>query len=278
MLGGSTPALRPARHTLDLPRGQTQHLTQLADSPACAEGGEGCHQRRVIRAVAFVHARDQHLANVAGEVQIDVGQVAQLLVQEAPEQQPVRDRVDVRKTGQVADDRGHRGAATPPRREQGARRVRPPHLDSDLARQLQHLVVEQEEARQPEPLDHPQLLLQPRAGLHFHGGPRAAVSHLPVHEPRTRPVALVKARATQLDQASHGALVLRPRVAIAEILAQVEAQLLRETQRLADRLGVVGEAVGHRPWRADRVAVVAAPERLGSIERGVVAQRHERVL
>ena len=41
---------------------------------------------------------------------------------------------------------------------------------------------------------------------------------------------------------------------------------------------MVGEAAGHRPRRAHHVAVVAAPQRLGGVERGVVGERHERIL
>ena len=158
-------AVGAARHALDLARRQAEHLAQLADRAARAEGREGRDQRRAVVAVALVHARDQPLADVAREVEVDVGQPVEVLVQEAPERELVGDRVDVREAGQVADERGDRGAAAAPGRQQRAHRVRPAHLDGDLARQLEHLVVQQEEAGQPEPVDHPQLLLQARAGL-----------------------------------------------------------------------------------------------------------------
>ena len=41
---------------------------------------------------------------------------------------------------------------------------------------------------------------------------------------------------------------------------------------------MVGEAARHRLRRAHHVAVVAAAQRLGGVERGVVAERHERIL
>ena len=112
--------------------------------------------------VALVHARDQLLPDVAREVEVDVGQRGQLLVEEAPDQQLVGDRVDVREAGQVADDRGDARAAAAARRQQRPRRVRPPDLDRDLARELEHVVVQQEEAGQAQLLDDPQLLLQAR--------------------------------------------------------------------------------------------------------------------
>ena len=89
--------------------------------PARAVRREGRHQRRAVVAVALVHARDQPLADVAREVEVDVGQPVQVLVQEAPERQPARDRVDVREPSQVADERGDRRAPPAPGRQQRAR-------------------------------------------------------------------------------------------------------------------------------------------------------------
>ena len=156
------PRLGPARHPLELPRRQAEHLPQLADRPARAERRERRHQRRALLAVAVVHPRDQLLAHVAREVQVDVRQRVELLVEEAPEEQVVGDRVDVREAGEVTDDRGHRGPAPAPRRQQRAGRRRPAHLHRDVARQLQQVAVQEEEPREPEHVDHPQLLVQPR--------------------------------------------------------------------------------------------------------------------
>ncbi len=71
---------------------------------------------------------------------------------------------------------------------------------------------------------------------------------------------------------------LRARVAVAEVLFEIEAQPLGQAQRLRDRLWMVGEAVGHRPRRAHHMAAVAAAQRLGGVEREAMAQRHEGVL
>ena len=176
------PRLGPARDPLELARRQAEHLAQLADRPARAEGREGGHQRRPLAPVALVHARDQHLADVAREVEIDVRQRGQLLVEEAPEEQLVGDRVDVREPGEVADDRGHRGPAPAPRRQQRPHRRRPAHLDRHLARQLQQVAVQQEEAgqarasRSPAAPPRAARAPRPRAGGRPGSAPRAAPS------------------------------------------------------------------------------------------------------
>ena len=59
-------------------------------------------------------------------------------------------RVDVREPGQVADDRADARAPPPAWRQQHPRRVRSPHLDRDLAGQLEDVEVQEEEAREPE--------------------------------------------------------------------------------------------------------------------------------
>ncbi len=125
-------------------------------------------------------------------------------------------------------------------------------------------MVQQEEARQPELADHVQLLRQARLRL----GPR-----------RVRlPVALVQARRAQLGQLALGIRILRPRVAVAEVVREVEGQPLGQRQRLAHRLGMVGETTHHRLRRGHHVAAVATAQRLGGVERRAVAQCHERVL
>ena len=73
------------RHLLDLLLRQAKRLAEVAHGAARAVGGEGGDQRRVLGPVALVHARDQHLADVAGEVEVDVGHrgACRLLVEEA---------------------------------------------------------------------------------------------------------------------------------------------------------------------------------------------------
>src|SRR2546423_15546447 len=108
--------------------------------------------------VALVHSRDQLLADVAREVEIDVGQRSQLVVEEAADQQLVGDRVDVRESGQATDDRGNARPPASSRRQQRAGAVGAANLDRYLTSKLEHVVVEQEEARQPQRLDDPHLL------------------------------------------------------------------------------------------------------------------------
>jgi len=91
-------------------------------------------------------------------------------------------------------------------------------------------------------------------------------------------VAIIQARLAELGQMAHRARILRPRVAVAKVAAEVEAQRLGQVERLAYRVRMIGEAAGHRLRRAQHVAVVATPQRLGCLERGAQAQRHERVL
>ena len=141
-----------------------------------------------------------------------------------PRNSSLRDRVDVREAGEVADDRGHRGAAAAPRRQQRARRVGPAHLDRHLARELEQVAVQQEEAGQAERVDHPQLLLQARA----RASPR---------QRSPRRIALVDPRRSTARPAARSAVgVLRARVAVAEVDRQVEAQPVGQRARLGDRV------------------------------------------
>jgi hypothetical protein len=134
------PRLRPARDALDLARRQAERLAELADRPARLVGRERGDERGAVAAVALVHAREQDRAHVAREVEVDVGQRGDLLVEEAPEQQLVLDRVDVAEAGQVADDRGDarpaaRGPAAAPRAPRWRRGPRrPPRARARAAR------------------------------------------------------------------------------------------------------------------------------------------------
>src|SRR5918999_1747931 len=68
----SRASARP-RGALDLDRRQPERLAEVADRRPRAVGGEGGDERRAVVAVALVHARDQDLAYVAREVEVDVG-------------------------------------------------------------------------------------------------------------------------------------------------------------------------------------------------------------
>ena len=115
--------------------------------------------------VALGDRDDQLLADVAREVEVDVRHRRELAVQEAPEREVVLDRIDVGEAREVADDRADRAATSSSRREKVPRRVPAAHLERGLAGELEHLVVEEEEPREPELLDQLQLVVQALACL-----------------------------------------------------------------------------------------------------------------
>ena len=251
------------RHPLDLPRRQPEGLAEVAHRAPRTVGGEGGDQRRAVGAVAAVDLGDQDLADVAGEVEVDVGHRGDLLVEEAGDEEVGLDRVDVGEPGQEADDRADARAPPPPRRQHRPGRARPPHPHRHLARQLEQVAVQEEEPGEAEVADHPQLLLQPALGLAPIGGARIAV---------------VEPGPADLGQVAVGAVVLGARVAVAELGGEVEAQPLGEPHRLRHRLGVLGEAARHPLRRGESGARVSAPQRLGLLQPGAAADGDERVL
>ena len=250
---------RPGQ-ALDLPGRQAERLGEVAHRRAHLEGRVGGHQRAAVAPVAVVHAGDQDVADVAREVEVDVGQRGDLVVEKAAQQQLVGDRVDVREAGEVADDRGHARAPPPPRRQQAPRGLRPAHLAGHLARQLEHVAVQQEEARQAEMADHPQLLLQARLRVGAAG------------------IALLDLEPAQLGELAVGVGILRARVAVAQVLGQVEAQALGQQAALLHRALVLAKALGHALGWGEHVRGVAAPPRLGLVEGRAHAHRDHRVL
>ncbi len=111
--------------------------------------------------------------------------------------------------------------------------------------------------------DHPQLLLEPPLGLVAGAAPR---------------VALLEPDAADLRQLAVGRAVLRAGVAVAEVLGEVETQPLSQPPALGDSLGMLAEAIGHPLRRREHVRAVAAPGRLGLVERRAQPHGHHRVL
>ena len=257
------PGVDRAREPLDLAGRQAQRLREVAHRRAHLEGGERGHQGAAVAPVALVDARDEHVAHVAREVEVDVRERGELLVQEAPEEQLVLDRVHVREAGQVADDRGHARPAAAAGRQQPAGGLGAADVGRHLTGQLEQVAMEDEEAREPEVADHAQLLVEPGLGLGAHA-PAA--------------VALVHARPAELGQASVGGRVLGAGVAVAEVLGEVEPEALGQPHRLGHRVRVLAEALGHPLGRGQHVGGVAAPARLRLVERRAQANRHHRVL
>ena len=162
------------------------------------------------------------------------GRAVELLVEEAAEVEVVLERVDVREAGEVADDRGDAGAAPPPRRQQRPRRRAATNLGGDLARELEHVAVQEEEARQAEVADHAQLLVDPRLGIRSpHGAGR---------------VALVDAGGAQLGELAIRVRVLGAGVGVAEIAREVELEPLGQPPALLHGVGMGGEPA--RPSRS----------------------------
>ena len=161
------------------------------------------------------------------------GHRGELAVQEAAEREAGLDRVDVREAGQVADDRADRAAAAAARRQRVARRAGAAHLEGDLARELEHLPVEQEEAGEPE------LARSARA-------PRRAVRARAACG-RWRRGSARRRRGRRRGASWHvGGLVAvgEVGVAVAELLGEVELEPLGELGGARDGVAVVGEALG----------------------------------
>ena len=177
------------------------------------------------------------------------------------------DRVDVREPGQVADDRADRAAAAASRREEVARRAGPAHLGGDLARELEHLPVEEEEAREADLGDQGELLGEARVRARAELVGRVAV-------------ALVEGAARDLRELDVGRIgpVREVRVAVAELLGQVELEPLGDLAGGANRVGVVGPERGGVGGRARKNFVVPAPRRLAGLEGGPLADGDEDVL
>src|SRR4051794_37063373 len=128
----------------------------------------------MVGTVLVVDAGDQDLADVAGEIEVDVRQRLPFVVEEAAGEEVLLDRVDVGEAGQVTDDRADAGAAAAARGKHRAGRGAAAHLDRDLAGQLQQLVVDEEEAGEVAVADRRQLFLEAARGLDVAGPARVA--------------------------------------------------------------------------------------------------------
>ena len=156
------PAVGQPREPFEVGVREAERLADVPDRAARAVGREGCDERGMLPSVALDDADDELLADVAREVEVDVRNRRELAVEEAAEREVVRDRIDVREAGQVADERADRRAAPASRRQDVPHRAGAAHLERDLARELEHLPVEEEEAGEAELVDELELLLEPR--------------------------------------------------------------------------------------------------------------------
>ena len=98
------PAVRDARDPLELRRREPERLADVADRPARPVGREARDERGVLAPVALADLDDQLLADVPGEIEVDVGHRGQLAVQEPPQLQVGGDRIHVREAGEVSPE------------------------------------------------------------------------------------------------------------------------------------------------------------------------------
>src|SRR6266576_6041444 len=116
----------------------------------------------MLGSVALVYAPDQLLADLAREVEVDVRYRCERLVQEAAEEEARGDGIDVRQPHQVADDGRHRRPApSPGEQATGGAAAAAAQVGRHLAREVEQVVVDEEEAAQPVKLDQPQLFGEP---------------------------------------------------------------------------------------------------------------------
>src|SRR5215203_3134740 len=211
-------------------------------------------------------AHDQLLPDVTREVEVDVGNGVELAIDEAPKGKAGVDGIDVREPRQVADDRADGAAAASTWRERVAWRVAAPDLVGDVPRELEHLVVEQEEACEAELVDQLQLFVEASA--------RAA----PV--PVGVAIALVEGSIADTRELGNRRfdLVREVRIAVTELLRQVELAALPDSRRALDGGAVEREAVEDLLRRPEERLVVPTPLRLRALQRGAVPDRDQRVL
>src|SRR6478752_326164 len=257
------PAVAEPGDSLELCLRQPERLADVADGTARAIGGEARDERCMLVAVALRDDDDQLLADVAREVEVDVRDRGELVVEEAPEREVVRDRIDVREAGEVTDDRADRAAASPSRWQEAAGRVAATHLQGALAGEVEHLPVEQEEPRQVEVVDQRELALEAIA------------------RPREQPlvawwIAVGEGVVADLGKLADRGLVAVGEVgiAVAELHGEIELELLRDLDGAGGGGRVdAGEELGRVCRRPQDALAVAAPFLLAAVERGAATDR-----
>ena len=115
------------RHELaqpvDLTVGHLQHAADVAQHRAGLELAEGDDVSDAMSAVALAHIGDHLVAPVLAEVDVEIGHRHALGVEEALEQQPEADRVEIGDGERVGDERARARAAAGP--DRNAFRLRP---------------------------------------------------------------------------------------------------------------------------------------------------------
>jgi hypothetical protein len=134
------------------------------------------------------------------------------------------------------------------------RRVAPTHLTRDIRGQLEHLPVQEEEAGETDLVDERELLVEAGASL-----PLVAVGVA---------VASLEGAVADPGQLGDRGLVAfgEVRVAVAELLREVELEPLGELCGPRNGFEIVRETFGDRSGRKQDTLVVPAPLALGAFE------------
>ena len=115
------------RHELaelvDLPVGHLQHAPDVAQHAARLQRAEGDDLRDLVAAVFFLHVADHFVAPVLAEIDVEVRHRDALGIEEALEQKPEADRIEIGDGQRVGDQRAGAGAAARP--DRNALRLRP---------------------------------------------------------------------------------------------------------------------------------------------------------
>src|SRR6185369_9589821 len=96
---------------IDLPIGHLQHTADIAQHAARLQRAEGDDLRHLVAAVAILHIADNLVAAILAEVDVEVRHRDTLWIEEALEQQPEADRIEISDGERVSNERAGAGAA-----------------------------------------------------------------------------------------------------------------------------------------------------------------------
>ena len=91
------------REPVDVREGHVEHATHVADRRPRRHGTEGDDLRDAIATVLLLHVREHAIPSPVVEVDVDVGHLHALAVEEPLEDEPVAERLDVGDVEHVAD-------------------------------------------------------------------------------------------------------------------------------------------------------------------------------
>ena len=134
-------------------RGKAQHASGIADALLSLDRLEGDDLGHVIRSVLLRDVADHLVPATLVEVHVDVGHLQPPGVEEALEDEPVAEGVEVGDAKRVGDHRAGRGSPA------GA------HADAVIAREPDQVPDHQEVSREAHVADHAELVLDPPGDL-----------------------------------------------------------------------------------------------------------------